>query len=171
MADRAEEILKNVPLETRWAITANAGQSVFMTYMSILRDIAGEERATEITDGIFRAGGPMFKMLVESLGLVGDDALAASHALKLGAFLLFGPEPVIEVKEETKDRVVSTQTVCPIWNRRKELGHEWLPYCIPGHTAWAEGVLNAINPNLSFSITKAVEKGDPCCEWVVELKK
>jgi hypothetical protein len=169
MPETAAETIKTIPIETRFLETTKGNIAVWMVLSNILRDTVGEEKWKEIVGPIFTQAGAGVKAVKDQFGLVGDDAKAASEALILAPLVGFGPEPVIEITEATKDRVVSKQTICPLWNRVEELGLKGDP-CTFGHICWSEAGIKAINPNLTFQLTKAMPKGDPYCEWVVELK-
>ena len=96
--------------------------------------------------------------------------MAASKALILAPLVAFGPEPVIEITEGAENRTVSKQTKCPIWNRIQEMEIKRDP-CSFIHTCFADSGVKAINAKLTLTLTMAMPKGDPHCEWVVELKK
>ena len=46
-----------------------------------------------------------------------------------------------------------------------------LSTCPPGDQAWGDEGFKAVNPKLTYKVTKAVPWGDPYCEFVYEFKE
>jgi hypothetical protein len=81
-----------------------------------------------------------------------------------------GPESIFEVVEATENKCVGRTTKC-VWHERwKELGLDF-DMCTVGHQRWADGIIDSLNLNLTFSITKNMTRGDSYCEYVIEQKK
>ena len=138
-----------------------------MAFSEILRDAVGEEAWKKHVNRIFTDAGKGIKEIKDRFGLKGDDAKAVSEALILAPLVVFGPEVAIEITEAGKDRTVSKQTKCPVWNRIQEMGITRDP-CSFIHACYARSGAQAINSGLTFTLTKAMTKGDPYCAWVVE---
>ena len=83
-----------------------------------------------------------------------------------------GPERKIELVEATPERTVVRTNICAWWERYKE--HKVDPEfcgCPTGDQAWWENGLKAINPNLTYQLTKAMPRGDPYCEAIIEFNE
>ena len=145
MPETAAEIIKTIPIEIRFLETTKGNIAVWMVLSNILRDMVGEEKWKEIVGPLFSQAGASVKAIKDQFGLVGEYAKAASEALILAPLVGFGPEPVIDITEATKDRVVSKQTICPLWNRVEELGLE-------GDWQFIQPDI-AIPPHLEYSIS------------------
>ena len=77
-----------------------------------------------------------------------------------------------ETIEATPERAVWKVTKCEWWERYKEFEVDpELSPCAPTDQAWGEAGLKAVNPKLTYKITKAMPWGDPYCECVIELKE
>ena len=168
----AEAILKNIPAETRWEITAKCLTGACVGYQQALLEIVGKEKYTEIEAKIWGEGGKIFiPMIKEAFNIPVEDAIEAANLIKVVVALGMGPECTSEIVEETKDRVVQRWVKCPFIERAKEMGVIDQFDCYPGCTAWTKG-LNAIYPKLSITKTeKALPRGDPYCEWIYEFKE
>ena len=164
------DAIEKVPAETRWATAAQAMEGVIIAHMKALRDIAGEERFHQIQQQIWSKAGGGVKMLKDTFGLPGDDAEAAAEVLTFAAILTMGPECKFEFPERGKDKAVVKITECPWLNRTKEVGIE-LDLCSHADHAYADAVVKSVNPKLAQSLTKSMVRGDPYCEWVIELQK
>jgi hypothetical protein len=85
---------------------------------------------------------------------------------------MFGPEWEREYVEKTPERVVVRWTKCPNWETYKELDIDpAFILCEAGHQVIIKEGLKVINPKLTLKITKAIPRGDPYCEDVVEFKE
>jgi len=167
------EILEKIPCETKWKITAQTLTGAFTALGPILIPIVGKEKWQEITDNIFGGGGKMaFPQIKEAFNIPVEDAIGAYKLYQTVAQLQMGPESEFEYVEETPERVVVRYTKCPWWERAKELGVKpEFRICPDGHQAWGDEGLKAINPKFTHKVTKAMPKGDPYCEVIIEFKK
>ena len=57
-------------------------------------------------------------------------------------------------------------------SRYKEFNVDYaLIPCVRGCPAWHDEGLKAINPNLTWKMTKFMPRGDPYCEWIIEFNE
>jgi hypothetical protein len=167
----SEAILKKIPAEMRWEITAKCLTGATIGYQQALLEIVGKEKADEVEAKMWGEGGKTFiPMIKEAFNIPVEDAIGAANLVKVAAVLGMGPECTDEIIEETKERVVQRWVKCPFMERAKEMGVIDKHDCYPGCTAWTKG-LNVINPKLNIIKTKkAMPRGDPYCEWIYEFK-
>ncbi len=165
MADKVEK----VPAETRWAIAAQSLTGATMATQKALLDAVGQEKYNEIVEQNWDAAGKASKQIADALGLAASDAKAAAETVDVVATVAMGPEFKLETVEATAERAVVRTTECPWWNRAKEFGLSD-DFCA-ADPAWHNGLVKSFNPKLSVTLTKAMMRGDPYCEWVYELQK
>ncbi len=179
-----EELLKKIPVETCWTITAKAltGFLVRRGEKRIAPDLGksegfisplwSKEKWIEVGVKVFGDGGKqLFPMVKDSFNIPVEDAVGAANLVIVAATLAFGPETKFEIVEEGRERAVLRITKCALWENYKE--HEVDPAYIPceaGHQVFCEEGLNAINPKLIHKITKSLLRGDLYCEDVYEFK-
>ena len=181
----AEELLEKIPPEKRWEITAkflwrfliSTGATLVAPEMGTgegwIAPVLGWEKVEEIATKVWTEGGRKFYPWVkETFNIPVDDAIEAAKLVWVAARLAFGDELETENVEATSERVVTRYTKCPWANRWKEhkLDHE-IVSCYTPHETWVEMGLKAINPTLTYKLTKAIGWGDPYCEEVIEFKK
>lgn len=181
----AAELLKKIPAEKRWEITAKI-LSAFMVLRGeesvapllgkgegITSPIWGAEKWQEIHIKIFGDGGKhLFPMFKEMFNMPVENAIDADNLVGVAATLMNGPEMEDEIVEATPERVVSRVTKCVWMERYKEceIDFAFIP-CVQGDQAWGEEGLKAVNPKITYKITKAMPLGDPYCEMVCEFKE
>ena len=180
-----EELLEKIPAEKRWALTAK-----ILTGLSTLRDlkavmpllgkgegiiapVMGYEKYLEINTKIYTEGGKkMFQMVKERFNIPVEDAIGAYTLYIVAAILQNGPEFIAELIEAAPERVVFRRTKCAWYERYVDLGLDpELRVCPTGHQAWGEEGFKSINPHLKFTLTKAMPRGDPYCEAVIEFRE
>jgi len=181
----AKALLERIPPEKRWALTAK-----ILTGLSTLRDlktvvpllgkgegiispVLGVEKWYEIDKKAFAEGARQFYPWVkETFNIPVDDAIGAAKLVWVAGRLAFGDELTTEIVEATPERIVTRYTKCPWWNRweEHELDHNVVS-CYTPHETWVKVGLKAINPKLTYKLTKAIGWGDPYCEEVVEFKE
>lgn len=180
----AEELLDKIPTEKRWLITAKIlitfallrGVKTVMPLLGkgegIISPIWGWEKWGEINQKIFGNGGRrLYPMIKEMFNISVEDAVGAAKLHIVATTLLQGPEFTPEIVEATPERVVSRTTKCSWMERYKEF--EVDPediVCVAGHQTWGEEGLKAIDPKLTWKVTKAMPWGDPYCEHVIEFE-
>jgi hypothetical protein len=182
-----ETLLEKFPVEKCWEITAKIlmtfallrGEKSVATEMSkgegIISPVLGAEKWQELTKKAWgeEGGRNFFPWVKEVFNISVEDAIGAAKLVIVVGALFCGPEIEYEIVEEAPERVVIRYDAkCPWWNRWKEqeVAHEVFP-CYPIHEAFFEGGLKVINPKLTNKITKAMERGDPYCEDVIEFKE
>jgi hypothetical protein len=181
----AEELLEKIPPERRWEITSKI-LSRFMVLRGeesvapllgkgegIISPIWGAEKWQEIHIKVFGDGGKhLFPMFKEMFNLPVENAIDADNLVTVVATLMNGPENTPEVVEATPERVVGRIIKCTWMERYKEcdIDRAFIP-CVHGDQAWGEEGLKAVNPKISYKITKAMPLGDPYCESIVEFKE
>ena len=167
------EILEKIPAEKRWEITGKALAEAIMLYGRALWSAVGREKSHEIAEKIWGEQGKKFiPMVKEAFNIPVEDAVTAGYLLMVAGFLRDGPQFLVEPIEETRERAVGRVTKCHWWERQKEFGvPPGLVDCSMFSLAWCGEGLKAINPKLEVTVTKALPRGDPYCEFVVELKE
>ena len=167
------ELLEKIPTDTKWAITAEVntiplvvrGEKVIAPVLGKLKWL---ETESEIWDEVITL---MFKDINETFSTPVEDAIGAANLARLALTLLLGPKFTAELVEASPERTVLRCTKCTLWERYKELEVDSeLAVCEVAHQAlWEEG-LKIINPKLTHKLTKAMPRGDPYCEEVIEFK-
>ena len=180
----AEELLEKIPVEKRWAITAKTlwgfivlrGDKIIAPLLGMGKDIISplwsKEKWYEITEKIFGDGGmKMMPMVKETFNIPVEDAIGAAKLVIVAATLVMGSELTTEIVEETRERV-GIRYKCPNWEiyEEFEVDPEFRP-CGEAHQAMAGEGFKAINPKITYKLTKAIPWGDTCCESVIEFKE
>ena len=177
-------LLENIPAEKCWAITAKILTTLFALRViptrpllgrgeGIISPILGWEKHEEIQEKIFGEHGKRFIPWVkETLNIPVEDAVGAAKLVIVAATLLMGPQLQYEIVEATRERAVLRRTQCVWIERSKECEADTeLLTCSPAHQANSEEGLKAINPKLTYKLTKAIPWGDSYCEEVIEFKE
>jgi hypothetical protein len=185
-----DELLKKIPPEICWAITAKALTGLVVLRLMKARPLLGMEKGIiapvrawekflEINAKIWGESGRKFLPWVEQMfNMPVDDVIGTAKLRSVAATLVIGPELKYEFVEETRDRIVIKTPICTWMERLKELieNPEYihipdLSSCAAGCQAWNEEGLKAIDPKLNFKLTKAMPRGDPYCEIVIEFQE
>ena len=126
----------------------------------------------EINTNFVVEGGRQFNLMVQKmLNMPVEDAIGAANLAIVAGALLMGPGLDEEIIEKSRERAVIRITKCPLWEGYEEFEVEpEVRVGDDGHHAMFEAGLKAVNPKLTHRITKALEKGDPYCEVVIEFK-
>ena len=184
MGVTSKRILEKISVEKRWEITAKmliifsvlrgskTLPSVLGTEEGIIAPVWGWEKWVEILTNVYVEDGRQFYPWVkERFNIPVEDAIGAANLVWVAANLMFGPEWEMKYVEKTPERVVVRWPKCPIWKRYKEceVDPAFIP-CVHGDQAWGEEGLKAVNPKITYTITKAMPRGDPYCEMVYEFK-
>jgi len=178
-------LLERIPTEKCWEITAKilTRHLVVMTKKTsvpilgkgegIIELVDGWKKWREITGKTWRAVGTMmYPEIKETFNVPVTDAIDAAKLYILARTLMAGPEMEAELVEAKTERAVVRWNKCTWWERYKE--HEvdpGLTVCDAGHQAFTEEGLMVINPKLAYKLTKALPRGDPYCEGVIEFKE
>jgi hypothetical protein len=181
----AEELLKKIPPEKRWAITAKIltafvvlrGDKIIAPLLGIeegiISPVMGAEKWDEINDKVYGEGGKAFyPWAKETFNIPVEDAIGAYKLLNVVVTLLSGPVMEFELVEATPERVVSRVTKCRWWETYQEFDvHSEHRACdAAGRKHQGEG-LKAVSPKIIFNLTKTRQGGYPYCEYVTEFKE
>ena len=169
----AEEILKKIPDETKWAITGQTFTAAYTAITALVQDVVGKEKLTELNNMVYGPGAKIsFPQIKEAFNIPVEDAIGAHTLLVVVSYLQMGPEFEGEFVEKTPERVVYRTTKCPWMERYKEQGLNLdTIVCPEGHQKWGEEGLKAIDPRLTHKLTKTMPEKAPYCEYVIEFKK
>jgi hypothetical protein len=182
-----KELLKKIPPEKRWAITAKIISSLYVmrgekiiapelgAAEGFISPIWGAEKWEEIHIKIFGDGGKlMYPWVKETFNIPVENAIDADDLLEVVAVLMLGPESGSEFGEyveKSPERVVWRTYKCTWMERYKEFEVDpvFIP-CARGCQAWCEEGLKLINPKLTYKASKFMPEGDPYCEYIIEFK-
>ena len=131
-------------------------------FMQALTDKFGSEEALKfIRPYLIKMGKEMAEVAPPMLGITGKDAIA------IGTLIRVFEEEVLKVKgevtEASPDKVVAVNTACVFQECKPEA-------CLQFQHI-VDGMLQGINPEYRWRLTKLIPKGDKVCEWVLEKKK
>ena len=171
--------------EKRLAVTARiltglyviSGDTAMIPLMSkgeeIFAPAEAFEKWTEILMNVFsNSAKKMFTWAKETFNITVKDAIGAANLENVTCKLLQGPELQFEIVEASKERAIVRYTHCMWWERYKKFEFERvLIPCDSVDQAWTDAGLTAINPKLTYKVTKAKPRGDPYCEFVFEFKE
>jgi len=179
-----KELLEKIPPEKRWDITAKTlwrftvlrGDKIIAPLLGIGKDIISplwsKEKWYEINEKIWTEGGKMLiQFVTETFNISVEDAIGAATLSHVVGKFVMGPEWEIEIGEATPERAVVRYTNCPNWEiyNEFEVNPEFRP-CDVSHELFVGEGLKALNPKLTYKLTKAMGWGDPYCECVIEFK-
>jgi len=161
---------ERIPVEKCWEITARNLTGALMGYVIVLSRVVGREKLSEITSKMWGEGGRNFIPVIrEAFNIPVEDAAGAGKLIAVATILGMGPEMEQQIVEETANRTVIRTTKCTFHERQKEFGIVGEVDCAIPDAAWCNEGLKAVNPNLKVTITKALSRGDPYCEHVIEI--
>ena len=138
---------------------ATWGQMYDFSFQALAEKFGAEESLNILRPHLEKVGeqAPIF---AEMMGIKGNDAIAIASL-----FCLY-EEQVLKVEgkivEQSSDRVVKESSKCPFQGLSSG-------FC-EAFTCISQGMAKAINPDFTVTLTKAMTKGDPICEWIVEKK-
>ena len=180
-----DELLNKISAEKRWAVTVRIltglyvmRGDIFMIPLlnedeGVFAPVEASERWTEILMKLFSdSAKKLFTWVKETFSIPVEDAIGAANLENVACKLLQGPEFQFEIVEATRERTVVRCTHCAWWEKYKEfeLERALIP-CDAVDQAWTDAGLTAINPKLTYKVTKAKPRGDPYCEGVIEFKE
>ena len=164
------KIVERIPERVRWEIAARAFTGIASVYNKILLDILGKEKFYEMLEAIWSENGRNFiPAIKEAFRMPAENAVDAMNMVVAASILSMGPEFEMRVIERSAKRAVARTFKCPWLERYREMGVAGSIDCVYGDLAFCREGLKAINPKFSVRITKAMPRGDPYCEHVVEL--
>jgi hypothetical protein len=164
------EGMETIPEEARWQIATKGLTGAIVAFSVALKDAIGEEKYNEFAKELWHEAVKGTKDFADTFGIPVVSSGDINEVMRILALASMGPEFEFQVVESSDDRCVGRTTKCAWHERAKELGVEW-DYCTAGHTSWGNGCVESLNPDFTFSLTKNMQRGDPCCEWVIERKK
>jgi hypothetical protein len=164
--------IEKVPAETKWALSTRIHTGAVVAMNTAIGEMLGSEKGREFVYNIWKSGGGMiFQSVKDALNIPVDDLEGITNLHDVCAYLTAGPELNFEIVESTPTKVVVRAPKCGWWERYQDFNvKSELRNCPEGHQAWGESGLKAINPKLTYKVTKAMPRGDPYCEMVIELK-
>jgi len=177
------ELLEKIPAETCWEITAKTlwrflvirGCKFFAPNLGkgdgIIAPVLGAEKWKEMVKKLWSDGArKLYPWVKETFNIPVEDAVGASKLYIIAVKLLSGPEGEFEIVEATPERVVLRYTKCPIWERYEELEVDPVLFpCDEVDQISCEEGFKVVNPKITFKRTKAMPRGDPYCEAVIEF--
>ena len=179
-----EELLKKIPPEKRWALTAKAllnllflrGSKTVVPLLGkgegVFAPIMGWEKYNEIVIRVFgEANKKLLHWAKETFNIPVEDAIGAAKLNIVFGYLQSGPEWKYDIIEKSREKVIIRWTQCPWKERYKEF--EIKPefsFCAPVHQVGMDEGLREIDPNKMFTLTKSLLRADPYCEAVIEFK-
>ena len=169
----SEEIIKKISTEERLAWTARTHMATLVIRgETIFAPLIGAEKYKEINTEVYGEGGKiMFPMVKDAFNIPVENAIGAANLIDVVINVSMTTEGESERIEETPERTVIRTTKCRWMELYKEynVDPKFIP-CVEGHQAWAERGLKAINPKFIHKMTKAMPRGDPYCEEIIEFK-
>lgn len=128
--------------------------------LQTLLDKFGSEEAQKMIYPRLKEMGKQMAAMAPQIGITGKDAMA------IGAVIHVLEKQMMKVEGEptgvSPDRVVKEITKCPLQNLPAD-------FCL-AYQGVADGIIEAINPEYKWTLTKLIPRGDPTCQWVVEKK-
>jgi len=178
--------LEKIPPEKCWEITSKilwrflvfGGIKVILPLLSkdegVYAPVWGWDKYEEINEKIFGDGGrQMLPMVKKTFNMQVENAIDAAKLVTVAGTLVGGPENKYEIVEATPEKAILRTIKCVLWDIEK--GYEvdpelWIPSCIKYSQAWGEKGLKAINPQINYTMTKSLARGEPYCEAIIEVK-
>ncbi len=180
-----EELLEKISPEKRWAITAKniwrflvlRGAKTILPLLSkdegVYAPVWGWEKWGEINTKVFGdQARKLYLKIKETFNIPIEDAVGASKLSYAVERLVVGPEIEGKIVEATPERAVYKTFKCTLWDiyDEQEIHSELRVGCHGGHEVWYKKGLMTLNPKLTCKFTKAMGKGDPYCEIIIEFK-
>ncbi len=103
---------------------------------------------------------------IKSCGIKGKDAKAAGAVY---AALLSELSVDHSVIEDTTKRFVVHTTECPFLEEWKNMEADASKLCANFGRSFVQGLCDAVNPKLKYSVTKKMSTGNSYCEEKIEL--
>jgi len=178
------ELLEEISAEKRWAITAKAlwrllmrGGRRFAPDLGIGEGAValglGKEKYDEINQKLWGNYGRRFlPMIQEIANLTIDDAIGAAKLELVSMKLLMGPKYQSEITEATPQIAIVRSTKCTCMDSYNEFEvNPAFRNCDLSHQAHMVEGFKLFNPKLKFKVVKAMSRGDPYCEMVIEFQE
>jgi predicted transcriptional regulator len=96
------------------------------------------------------------------------NAMALSYCLHVDFFGWHELNPnQVEIVEKGKNKTVEKVIMCPFLTKAKEMNSET---CFDSCQAYCKANVDGLNPKFTHRFAKAMCKGDPYCESIIEIK-
>lgn len=162
-----EEKLAKVPVEARLEIATRNLSGGMNAFGLALKNALGEEKYLEFACGLYKEAGKAAKPIVEGFGLPVGTVKDFAETISCIGTICFGPGYQSRIVETGDSRCVGRTKMCPIRDRMVEAGITEDDSCAETHKKYVEGVLEALNLDLNFTITNSMVGGGSYCEWCV----
>ncbi len=169
LAQSIEGYLETVPMEVRWEIAAVNALLASISSCKANYDIGGRDRFVELTKRKGPVSGAQLKRLADMLGFTGNDAKSMAAIMPALMILFSGPEQKYEIEEAVAEKARVKGINCAFWNAAQKM-EVTDDICSPSCQYTLDGLAKALNPKLTLTLAKARPRGDPVCEWIIELK-
>jgi len=179
-----DELLKKIPPEICWAITAKSlwrlimrGGKHFAPDLGIGEGAValglGKEKYDEINQKLWGDYGRRFlPMIKEIANLTIEDAIGAAKLELVSMKLWMGPEYQSKITEATPQIAIVRSTKCTCMDSYNEFEvNPAFRNCDLSHQAHMVEGFKLINPKVNFKLTKAMSRGDPYCEFIYKFKE
>jgi hypothetical protein len=123
-------------------------------------DKFGSKEAQKMIYPRLKEMGKQMAGMAPQMGITGKDATAIASLLHLVEKQMMKIEG--EPTEVSPNRVVKNITKCPLQNLPAD-------YCL-AYQGVVDGIIEGINPEYKWTLTKFIPKGDPICQWIVQKK-
>lgn len=161
--------IDKIPADIRWQIATQGLTGAYMACADTLRKEKGDDYYVQFATQLWGSVGSRAKEFADAFGLPTGSPAELNDTVLMFAMASMGPEFKFETVETGENRCVCQTATCPWANRADEQGVD-NPKCKEAHLKWGESVVQALNPDMKFSITQAIPDGDSKCQWVFERK-
>ena len=181
-----KKLFEKIPAEKCWELTAK-----ILTRLSVLRGsksmplvlgkeegiispVWGWEKWQEILLKVYtEINKRLLIFSKETSNISLEDAIDAAKLAMIAFILLSGPELEGEIVEATPEKATVRFTKCSWGERFKEFEVDpaLRGACTVHEEVWDQEGFKAINPKITFRLTKSMHRGDPYCEGVYEFKE
>jgi hypothetical protein len=120
----------------------------------------GSEEAQKMIYPRLKEMGKQMAGMAPQMGITGKDATTIASLIHLFEKQMMKIEG--EPTEVSPNKVVKEITKCP-WQNLP------LDYCL-AFQGIVDGMIEGINPEYKWTLTKIIPKGDPVCQWIVQKK-
>jgi hypothetical protein len=152
--------IPQVPPEMTHELAVTFLGTMSSTILKSIVDKFGSKEAQKMIYPHLKEMGKQMAAMAPGMGITGKDAIAIASVIHFSEKQLFKikGEPI----EVAPNRVVKEITRCPLQSLS-------LDYCL-AFQGIADGVIEKINPEYKWTLTKVIPKGDHVCQWIVEKK-
>ena len=123
-------------------------------------DKFGSKEAQKMIYPYLKQMGKQMAGMAPQMGITGKDAMAIASLIHLSEKQMFRIEG--EPTEVSPNKVVKEITKCPLQSLP-------LDYCL-AFQGIVDGIIEGINPDYKWIMSKIIPKGDPVCQWIVQKK-